>query len=662
MTRPFMRFLFLLVAALGVAAVLRAQPEHHIATGFTRLQSELGSANLATGSTLVASQVEAVITSGGTDFAPDASAAEFTGKSFTLTPASGTPSGHAGGVGGFFYGLTQSYSPGPTTVLAYETNVWLTNTLKVGASQLPSHDGGHALNHSWIGAYGGENAATAAANAYARLDYLAHTHGVFIAAGMNNGYSTDLPQLLGQGYNLVSVGLSNGQHSAGFTTVAGTGRIKPDLVAPASVTSNATPMVASAALFLRATATASSLTNATDPRVLKALLLASASKHPFPGWAQTSTRPLDLRYGAGELNLYNAHRLLTAGRQPHSTTFTRPARGWDYATTTNNADGRRYFFDIPAGNTRSRFAAALVWNRAVNSSLTTSLPNLTLRLHSATGFTLGASLAESAGSVDNLEHLHFPALPPGRYALVVTSAFAFSQSDYALAWFTAPTVALATTSPAAVLRADTTPVTFTFTRSGGDLSLPLAVPLALGGTAVSETHYTPAPPASVTFAPGATTASFTVTPLPAADPLSLAITFHARPYTVWRAARFSPAQLADPLISGDSADPDADGLSNLLEYASAREPLTADSTLAAGVTSIIDGRLAFACTRANAITDLAFDVEWSADLATWSTGPGFVEPVGTTDHGNGTSTVTVRSVAPLTEAPRQFLRLRVTRR
>lgn len=684
MTLPFMRFLRSFAAALGVTGLLCAQPAHHVTTGFTRLQAELGPANLATGSGLTASQVEAIITTGGTDFAPNSTHPEFTGKTFTVQPVTGTPSGHATGVGTLFYGLASSFSPGTAAILSHDANTWLTQTLQVGSANLPAHDGGHVLNHSWIGAYGGETAALAAGNAYARLDYLAHHHGVFIAAGMNNGFSTVLPQLLGQGYNLVSVGLSNGQHSAGFTTVAGEGRIKPDLVAPASVTSNATPMVASAGLFLRASASAASL-DATDPRALKALLLASASKHPFPAWAQTSTRPLDLRYGAGELNLYNAHRLLTAGQQPHSTSITRPARGWDFAITTNNASGRRYFFDIPAGNTRSRFAAALVWNRAIDAGLNASLPDLTLRLHSAVNFTVGDSFAESAGSVDNLEHLHLPDLPPGRYALVVSGGG--NATPYALAWFTAPTVALATASPASVLRADTTPITFTFTRSGGDLSLPLTAPLVLGGNAVSETHYTPAAPASVTFAPDAATASFTVTPLPAADPLApdatltvsladdfasapdpaantVSVTFHARPYTLWLAARFSAGQLANPLVSGDSADPDADGLPNLLEYASAREPLSAETSAPDFLPSVgldASGHLTLAYFHASGRTDLAFAVEWNPDLvSTWQSGPPHTEEI-SREPVTGGERVTVRALAAPSVHPRQFLRLRVNR-
>jgi hypothetical protein len=39
------------------------------------------------------------------------------------------------------------------------------------------------------------------------------------------------------------------------------------------------------------------------------------------------------------------------------------------------------------------------------------------------------------------------------------------------------------------------------------------------------------------------------------------------PYSIWQAANFSPAQVANPLVSGPDADPERDGLPNLLEFA-----------------------------------------------------------------------------------------------
>ena len=680
MTRPRMRTVLFFAIALtgGGLPLLQGQPTHHVTTGYTRLQNELGAANLADASAFSVSQVEAPETKDGVNFAPNAANSQFTGKTFTLSPTDGTVSVHATGVGQQFYGLTSSFTPGPTDIRTYSTNGWL-SYLGNGP-----YDGTAASNHSWIGSYKTdentqEEADATADTLYRLLDLRIQQQNTFVAAGMFNGSTNDMPQLLGQGYNLISVGRTDGNHTAGFTTVAGTGRIKPDIVAPGINTSNATPMVASAGLFLRATAADdSNLAAATDVRALKALLLATASKYKFPDWAQTSTRPLDLRFGAGELNLYNAHRVLTAGPQADSTNTTRPARGWHAGATTNSPSGRRYFFEIPAGNTAPRFSAALSWHRSINTStLAATLPNLTLRLYQATNYTLGDLVAESASLVDNLEHLYQPALPPGRYALVVTRT---GSTAYALARFTAPTVTLAADSPEHLLRDGTTAITYTFTRNGGDTSLPVQLSLQTTGTAVAGTHYTPAIPATLTLPSGQSSIDLVITPQPAADPtapaatltLTLAdtdfayapdpaasvttTTLHAAPYSLWQHTRFTSAQLADSLVSGDTADPDADGLNNLLEYALDTEPLT--TTPPPLITALDGDRLAITYLEAAGRTDLTYSVETTTDLnQSWSTGPEHLEETARVPVANGEQ-VTVRRITP---AERQFLRLRVTR-
>lgn len=52
------------------------------------------------------------------------------------------------------------------------------------------------------------------------------------------------------------------------------------------------------------------------------------------------------------------------------------------------------------------------------------------------------------------------------------------------------------------------------------------------------------------------------------------VTVTADPYQEWRAAQFSPAQLVNPLVSGNSADPDGDSRSNEDEYVFGTSPLT----------------------------------------------------------------------------------------
>jgi hypothetical protein len=69
-----------------------------------------------------------------------------------------------------------------------------------------------------------------------------------------------------------------------------------------------------------------------------------------------------------------------------------------------------------------------------------SLANLDLALHAATGFTLDEPLHESLSPVDNLEHIYLngplglaQSLGPGRYALEVVAPA--PNVSYGLAWF-----------------------------------------------------------------------------------------------------------------------------------------------------------------------------------------------------------------------------------
>jgi hypothetical protein len=134
---------FLLPLALACPA-LHGQPAHHTTTGFTRLQAEVGPSNLATGAGVTVGLIEAIITNGGNDFAPNPADGQFSGKSFTLFPSTGVSSGHATAVGQLFFGLTSSFTPGPTTIYAYEANNWLNGDI-LPAVGFPLA----VLNHSW---------------------------------------------------------------------------------------------------------------------------------------------------------------------------------------------------------------------------------------------------------------------------------------------------------------------------------------------------------------------------------------------------------------------------------------------------------------------------------------------------------------------------------
>lgn len=664
------------LAALLAGAPAAARADWRDDVGFTRLGQTYAS-GVPTAVSAGVAQIEAGDTAGNS-YLPDSANAAFSGKTISNKSTGSGASGHATTVGAYFYGNTNSLVPATAQIDAYHASGW--------AALIPYAETRRVQNHSWIGTGFNEGADIDASVAYygLRLDYMAQTYGTVVVVGVNNGQSTTLPYLLCQGYNQISVGLTNGQHSAGYTAYDGAGRIKPDLVAPDSVTSFSTPKVASTAGLLaeKLAAAPYSLSGENIPRVVKSLLLTGATKDEFTAWSQASAQPIDTRYGAGELNILLAYRTLIGGRVTYDQLAPDTAWAHESVRSTLSTTRRTYFFDVPEGAASSRFAASLVWHRAITTSggvLSGSLANLDLALHSVEPgtFTVGAELQTSASTVDNLEHIYAPALPAGRYALRVASSSSASTS-YALSWRTLPTVTVVATG-AVASEQDGSAAVFTVTRAGPTTS-PLHVPLAWGGDAVSGTHYT-VPASAVLIPAGSASATVAVTPiadslaqgartvtlsvasdfsLSAGASASASATIEDKPYDAWRFARFTSEQLADSAVSGPDADPDADGLVNLLEYALGAEPLSADASARAPVAGIDSGRLTLAYHAPAGRADVALAAEWSADLVSWSSGAAYAEEISRVAVAGGEDVV-VRAVAPLDSEPRQFLRLRATR-
>ena len=129
----------------------------------------------------------------------------------------------------------------------------------------------------------------------------------------------------------------------------------------------------------------------------------------------------------------------------------------------------------------------------------------------------------------------------------------------------------------------------------------------------------------------------------------------------WRFQKFTSAQLASAALSGDDADPDGDGLPNLLEYALNLAPLAPDGATPSAhpsATPVTLGSgepgLAFAYRRNRHAADLAYTIEVSTDLESWST----AAPVSTTTSRADllTDLVTARIAS---QGAGTFLRLRV---
>ncbi|HZL43832.1 MAG TPA: hypothetical protein VFD66_11215 [Verrucomicrobiae bacterium] len=114
-------------------------------------------------------------------------------------------------------------------------------------------------------------------------------------------------------------------------------------------------------------------------------------------------------------------------------------------------------------------------------------------------------------------------------------------------------------------------------------------------------------------------------------------------------------------MSGDAADPNQNGLPNLLEYALGLDPRTSDPALLPRlqITSISGQPAAvFTYTISSTAIDAAVVLEESTDLKTW-TGANTQQLSRTSSGGRDTLVVRVRPSEPL--LPQLYLRLKAQR-
>jgi endonuclease I len=127
----------------------------------------------------------------------------------------------------------------------------------------------------------------------------------------------------------------------------------------------------------------------------------------------------------------------------------------------------------------------------------------------------------------------------------------------------------------------------------------------------------------------------------------------------WRLDHFTLAELLDPAISGDDADPDADGVINLIEMARYSDPRDAADGIPVEGTITGPSTVEISFTRATSSENLNLTLvlQVSTNLSNWSTVPlagATIDPAGT----NQESVTVTRTIAPGTA---EFYRLHVVR-
>jgi hypothetical protein len=461
-------------AAVACIGLLIAQTSLQAAyfddVDYTKLKSRLGAAT-PTGAGGSISIVEPRSPNDSTgSYLVDVSLAEFnsttdpSGADVTLTDGSqiahtGFNSHATNVVAPFYFGNTQSVAPGANNVTNYEANHWLSSVLLSNGSAPPTPQTFRVQNHSWVGVGTGATERSV----LRRADYIIETNDMTMVVGANNnGNPAALlghPTLLVYAYNTIVAGRSDGAHSRGQTnnmiggSAYGSGRYRPDLVTPSSVTSTSAGRISSAATMMHEIVAG---TDGSRSEVIKAMLMAGATKGEFANWIdpttglanpwnRTQTRPLDDVFGAGELNVYNSYLIGIGGKQ--SASVSQPAAavgsyGWDYQDRKlDGAVGDLYYnFEIAEGSTASDFSILLAWNAKIvdtnpgENVFTPTEPtvqNLNLQLYNSTTTFLGSVLDQSISTVDNVEHIYLNSLAAGTYTLKVSGA---ANWDYGLAW------------------------------------------------------------------------------------------------------------------------------------------------------------------------------------------------------------------------------------
>jgi hypothetical protein len=476
-TPPRLRLISRIIfALLFISASTHAGYKDDI--GYTQLASEQG-VNTPDGSGVPVTQAEAAMAYVGLNndpvYLPDGSNPEISSKMITAKSgsASGAFSTHATGVGKTFYGDATSISPGISLVDAFWADHWLGGGFLRFGGQKPLASSSRIANHSWVG-----GSADAAANSdlLRRTDWVVATDEFIQCVGINNNATANQP-LMSSAYNVIAVGKSDGLNGFGTAAIDVdyiSGRTRPELVAPKSTSSQATPVVAASAALLiehgqnhpglstdpveisTINRNGDTIYNAGRSEVIKAVLMAGADRSTANtsaaditdyrvNPANQTTNGLDSRFGAGQINIYNSFQIVNAGEQNSAEDFGSgniSTKGFDYDPSFGGSGGSNstasYYFST--GINQAKLSATLAWNINIdggpgpNFSGSAARYDLDLNLYDITGSTV--LLVSSLSTIDNTENI-WVTLPENRnYKLEVVrgAGQGIFNWDYALAW------------------------------------------------------------------------------------------------------------------------------------------------------------------------------------------------------------------------------------
>ena len=387
-------------------------------------------------------------------------------------------SGHATSVGLNFFGNNQSMTPGIKNIEVYLAAHWLgPGFLRSDRGVKPLTSSSRVSNHSWVASTRNINSSV-----LRRIDWVISTDDSTQVVGPCRPGQP----LLGSAYNVIAVGQASGENGKGTASVDKhytPDRTCPQIIAPRRTASAAAPVVASAAALLielghntpalstdpvsRSTSNRNGDTiyNAERSEVIKAALMAGADRMA-QNTVTIDNRPvyitdyrielenravngLDKRYGAGQLNIDNSYRIISAGEQNSREDLPESGgniavRGFDYDPEFGGKEGSNtkasYYFKV---NSESQnLWASLVWNTRIVGGEgpyftgTAMLYDLDLVLYDITGKGKQIIVASSQSKSDNTENLWVKLKKNHRYLLQVkrsTKQTAFKW-DYALAW------------------------------------------------------------------------------------------------------------------------------------------------------------------------------------------------------------------------------------